>query len=76
MPRLPVVTGAEVLRALRRGGFTVQRQSGSHVIIHHRERDRTASVPLHSVRTLSPGLLHDIIKQAGLTVNEFRHLLK
>jgi predicted RNA binding protein YcfA (HicA-like mRNA interferase family) len=76
LPRAPVVTGAEALRALQLGGFLAKRQSWSHVIIHDPARDRTTAVPVHSGRPLSPGLLHDILRQAGVTMEEFRHWLR
>lgn len=76
MPKLPVVTGAEMIRALQRDGFVRMRQSGSHVTLHSHRRDRTVPVPSHAGRTLSLGLTRKIIKQAGLTVEEFRQLLR
>ena len=75
MPKLPPVTGAEVLKALRRGGFVFNRQSGSHVILKDRERDLTVSVPTHSARDLPPGTLRGVLRQANLTVEDFRKLL-
>jgi predicted RNA binding protein YcfA (HicA-like mRNA interferase family) len=76
MTRLPALTGRDVLRALLKAGFVVIRTSGSH----HRLEDpsdpgRTATVPVHAGKTLKRGTLHGIIKQAGLTVDEFVALL-
>lgn len=76
MPRLPSLTGAEVIRALIRTGFVRKRQTGSHVILADARTTTTVSVPLHAGRTLSRGIVRDIIRQSGLTVEEFRRLLK
>jgi predicted RNA binding protein YcfA (HicA-like mRNA interferase family) len=70
---LPVVSGAEAIRALQRAGFQRVSQRGSHVKLRE-PGGRTAIVPLH--RELAPGTLQSVLKQAGLTVDEFRTLLK
>jgi predicted RNA binding protein YcfA (HicA-like mRNA interferase family) len=71
-----VVTGAGAVRAFLRGGFEFQRQSSSHVILFHPARLRTVSVPVHAGRMLSAGLTRELITQSGLSVDEFRRLLK
>jgi predicted RNA binding protein YcfA (HicA-like mRNA interferase family) len=54
MTRLPRVSGKEVVRALERAGFAVQRVRGSHVFLKHSD-GRVTSVPVHSRETLGPG---------------------
>jgi len=54
----------------------IRRQVGSHVVLTHPERGRQVSVPVHAGRTLSRGILHGILKQTGLTVDELIRLLK
>ena len=76
MPKLPVVTGLRVVRALGRAGFDERRQTGSHVVMRHASSGRTVPVPVHSGQELPPGTLRRIIRDAGLTVEEFRRLLK
>lgn len=74
MPRLPVVSGSEVVKALTKIGFFVDHQTGSHVIIRREgEKARTITVPQH--RELKKGTLGAIIRQSGLTVKEFEDLL-
>lgn len=76
MTGLPVVTGAEVVRALERAGLVVVRSSGSHHrMVHSDDPARATTVPVHAGRTIKRGTLRGIIKQAGLTVEEFRSLL-
>ena len=76
MPRLPVVSGREMLRALKRGGFELERQRGSHAVLVNRERGRAAVVPLHGGKDIPPGTIRGILQQAGLTADDLRALLK
>jgi predicted RNA binding protein YcfA (HicA-like mRNA interferase family) len=64
------------VRALKRAGFQVNRQRGSHVILVHPETDRSVSVPCHGARDLPPGTLSHVLDDAGLTVEEFTRLLE
>ena len=61
------------MAALLRAGFVVDRQRGSHVIMKRPEPPCRVVVPEHPV--LDKGTLRSIIRQAGLTVNEFTALL-
>ena len=74
MPRLPNVTARKAIQALKRAGFVEIAQKGSHVSLWNAERDALTAVPLHSGDLKRP-LLKGIIKQAGLTEEEFRQLL-
>ena len=71
MPRLPRVSGAEAIRALKQLGFAQVRQRGSHVVLRRDGRDRVSGcvVPLHA--ELAVGTLRGILKQAGVTSDEF-----
>jgi predicted RNA binding protein YcfA (HicA-like mRNA interferase family) len=74
MPRLPNVTAKEIINALERGGFEFQRQKGSHVTLRHPVTLRTTVVAVHSSE-FPRWLLKKIIKDAGLSEDEFRKLL-
>lgn len=67
MPRLPVVSGREAMRALERLGFVVVRQRGSHFVL--RRGTSGCVVPDH--RELKIGTLTGILKQAGVSADEF-----
>ena len=69
MPRLPVISGQEALRAFERAGWHTDRQRGSHVILLKSGHVASLSVPLH--RELAPGTLRSLIRAAGMTVEEF-----
>ena len=74
MTRLPVVRGRECITALQRGGFVIDRQKGSHITLIRDDPFARATVPNHN-QPLKPGTLRSIIRQAGLTVEEFVKLL-
>ena len=67
MPKLPVVSGAEAIRALERLGFMVVRQRGSHIVL--RRGNSGCVVPSH--RELKLGTLAGLLKQAGVSTDEF-----
>ena len=67
MPELPVVSGAEVVRALERLGFRVVRQRGSNVML--RKGISRCVVPLH--RELKRGTLGGLLRQAEVRPDEF-----
>ena len=68
-PRLPALTGQEVLTILHRHGFVSVRQSGSHVVLRHADGRRT-TVPVHAGRTLGRGLLRQIMRDTDLTMDD------
>jgi predicted RNA binding protein YcfA (HicA-like mRNA interferase family) len=71
MPKLPLVSGEEACQALKRLGFVFLRQRGSHALL--RRGERGCVVPMH--REISPGTLRGVLKQAGVTEDEFRAAL-
>ncbi|MBV8298109.1 MAG: type II toxin-antitoxin system HicA family toxin [Candidatus Eremiobacteraeota bacterium] len=70
---LPVVTGDRLIRALKRHGWTVLRQRGSHIRL--RRGDRTISVSAHAKQDVPVGTLASILDDAGLTPDDLRRLL-
>jgi predicted RNA binding protein YcfA (HicA-like mRNA interferase family) len=72
-PRLPVVSGQQLVKALERAGWEVARQRGSHVRLHHPDRRIFLTVPLH--RELKRGTLSGILGDAGLDGDDLRDLL-
>jgi len=67
MPKLPVISGAEAIRALERLGFVVVRQRGSHLVL--RRGSMGCVVPNH--RELKLGTLLGLLKQAGVSPDDF-----
>ena len=73
-PKLPVCSGKKVVKALKKIGYEVDHQTGSHIILRHvRPPHRRLTVPNH--KEIAKGTLRKIIKEAGLTVEEFLELL-
>jgi len=72
MSKLRPLHSEDVLRALKRAGFEIIRQRGSHVRLKH-EDGRTVTVPMH--KEIGRGLLRKIIRDAELSVDEFLALL-
>jgi predicted RNA binding protein YcfA (HicA-like mRNA interferase family) len=75
LPRLPRITGADAIRALRRVGWVEVRRRGSHILLRHPDRPERVTVPVHAGAVLKPKTRSSILDQAGITVEEFRGLL-
>ena len=71
---LPAVSGAKVIKALERAGFTVIRISGSHHVMRHPD-GRTVVIPVHAGRTIPKGTLRNVLAIIGMTAEELRKLL-
>jgi predicted RNA binding protein YcfA (HicA-like mRNA interferase family) len=69
---LPVVSGAECIKALGTIGFVVSRQRGSHITMVRKSPPSQITIPNH--KELDRGTLRAIIRQADLTVEEFKTL--
>jgi len=74
MPKLPIISGQKVVKVLVKSGYKVDHQTGSHIILRQKEEPhRRLTVPNH--RIIAKGTLRAIIRQAGLTREEFLALL-
>jgi predicted RNA binding protein YcfA (HicA-like mRNA interferase family) len=71
--KLPVLSGKEIIKALRKLGFVPVRQKGSHVFLRHQDGRRTV-VPLHD--EVNKSTLMDILSQIKLEKEEFLKLLQ
>jgi predicted RNA binding protein YcfA (HicA-like mRNA interferase family) len=72
---LPVAPGRKILKALLQAGFIEHHRTGSHAILRHTtDQSRRITVPMHN-RDLKPGTMRFIIKQSGLSMEEFAKLL-
>lgn len=70
---LPIISGQECIQALAKKGFRFVRQQGSHIVLRRDKPFAQVVVPNH--RKLDRGTLRGIIRQAGLSVDEFNELL-
>lgn len=71
MPKLPILSGKEIIKILNKFGFTEIRQKGSHVILkkYVESKEIGCVVPLH--KEVAIGTLRGILKQANITPAEF-----
>lgn len=73
MSKLPVISGQDCIKALEKAGFYFKRQEGSHITLRRNDPFSQVVVPVH--KELDRGTLRAIIRQAGLSVDEFVVLL-
>jgi predicted RNA binding protein YcfA (HicA-like mRNA interferase family) len=76
MAKLPAVTGGEAIAAFAKAGFATDRVSSSHHILKRPGHPNTLSVPVHGSKTLKRGTLRSLIRDSGLSVEEFLALLR
>ena len=73
MSKLPSISGEDAVKAFGRFGFDVERQRGSHVVLIKEGYPLHLSVPMHGA--IKKGLLKSLIRDAGLTNDQFCKLL-
>jgi len=75
MAKLPVLSGLDVIKILKKVDYIVDHINGDHAILINRDNpSRMISVPLHT--ELKKGTLGSIIKYSGLSRDEFLALMK
>lgn len=74
MSQFPSVTGSELIKALSKVGFSVNRIKGSHHRIEHADGRKT-TVPVHGKETLGPGILLKILRDVDLSRDDLLKLL-
>ena len=70
MGKYPILKPREVVAILEKMGFVEVRQRGSHKQYRHPD-GRTTTLPFHKGRDISPVLLRQIVKDIGVTMDEF-----
>jgi predicted RNA binding protein YcfA (HicA-like mRNA interferase family) len=74
VPKIPIVSAIKVIKVLSKIGYEADHQTGSHIILRHRETPhKRLTVPNH--KEIARGTLKAIIEEAGLTIREFTNLL-
>jgi predicted RNA binding protein YcfA (HicA-like mRNA interferase family) len=66
-------SGREVVKALRRIGFVVDHQRGSHIFLHNLEKNISIVVPNH--KEIKKGTLNSILKETDITIDELKELI-
>jgi predicted RNA binding protein YcfA (HicA-like mRNA interferase family) len=75
-PKLGSLNPKVVIRALKKGGFYIHEQSGSHVQLKHPTKPGRVTVPYHARFDIPKHIVKSIIRQAGLSNTEFFELLE
>lgn len=71
-PRPKLCSGSEAVKKVVKAGWTIDRQKGSHVMLTKGDFPYTLSIPQH--REFGVGILSKLIKQSGVSVDEFNGL--
>jgi predicted RNA binding protein YcfA (HicA-like mRNA interferase family) len=74
MPRLPRLTAREIIIAIEKSGFSLARQSGSHMI-YKSSSGKRVTVPFHGAKILHPKIVKSILRDAGLSTEQLQELL-
>lgn len=75
MPKLPCISGKQLVAALKRLGYEEDHRTGSPIILRHRDPPhRRLTIPDH--KEIAKGTLRAILRQAGISVEELLQLLK
>ena len=75
MTKLPIMSGRELCKALGKIGYFIDHQTGSHIILRNDEPPhRRLTIPDH--KEIAKGTFKSIMRQAGLTMDEFRDLMQ
>ena len=75
MPKISSLNPTKLIKILQKAGFKIIRQKGSHVIMMDDRKTRIV-IPVHPGKDIKPGLIRVIIKEAGLSRDDFFKLLK
>lgn len=73
MVKLPVLSGEKVVKVFKNAGWIVARQKGSHIIMIKKGHIASLSIPRH--KEIAPGTLRALIRNSGMTVEEFMKIL-
>jgi predicted RNA binding protein YcfA (HicA-like mRNA interferase family) len=69
--KLPRVSGEDTIRALKRLGFVPARQRGSHIVLKKQIQGEEIGCVVPMYNEIATGTLRSILRQAGVTVEEF-----
>ncbi|OGI65276.1 hypothetical protein A3A95_03490 [Candidatus Nomurabacteria bacterium RIFCSPLOWO2_01_FULL_39_18] len=75
MPKLNRLSAKKVVQKLKNAGFSETHQRGSHVYLKSNDGEKIVTVPMHGSKDVPIGTLYNIVvRQAGLSVDEFNNL--
>ncbi len=68
--KLPLLSGIELIKKLRKAGFVAVRQRGSHIRLEKNTAIGTIKLTVPNHSELKKGTLHNILKEAGISLEE------
>ena len=71
MSKLPAVTSSDLIRIVKKFGFIEQRQKGSHLHLKRVVDNKRITIPIHKSRDIPKGTLSAILRDAGISLEEF-----
>ena len=75
-PKLPAVSGKQVIAALEKEGWYVKRVRGSHHVLRHPSIPDAIPVPVHGSRPIKRGTLASILRAAGISRDRFAQMVR
>lgn len=75
MSRFPAISGKNLLRVLKKRGFTVVRQKGSHVFVESENGLVSTVIPVHGNEDLGKGLLRSILDDLEMSMEDLMDML-
>jgi len=66
-------SGKDIIKALRRIGYVVDHQRGSHIFMHNPNEKKSVIIPNH--KEIKIGTLHNILKKAGINIEKLKELI-
>ncbi len=75
MPKLARLSAKKLIQKLKQIGFVETHQRGSHLYLKNEENTKIVTIPVHGSKDIPIGTLYNIVvKQAGLSIEEFNNL--
>ncbi len=75
MSKHPAVTAADLIRVVKKFGFIEQKPKGSHLHLKRDSDKRRITIPVHKGRDIPKGTLTAILRDAGISIEEFLNYL-
>lgn len=75
MPRLPALEARDFIKAAKNLGYVYEKTKGSHFIFRRPTDGKHLSIPVHKGKDLGRGMSRSLIRDMGITVDEFLKLL-
>jgi predicted RNA binding protein YcfA (HicA-like mRNA interferase family) len=68
--KLPQISGLELIKKLKKFGFVITRQRGSHIRLEKNTPVETIKLTIPNHKNLKKGTLHNILKVAGISLDD------